>query len=78
VEADEGEMLTLGTDHPPRRHEHLSLFLTFSEPLLKAPNSKLRALEERVQGKSEGPLQTRFKLARGMNGKCFYDQERLI
>jgi len=51
VEADEGEMLTLGTDHPPRSHEHQRLFLTFSEPLLKAPNSELRAFEERVQGK---------------------------
>jgi len=39
VEADEGEMLTLDTHHPPRSHEHLNLFLTFSEPLLKAPNS---------------------------------------
>jgi len=54
VEVDEGEMLTLDTNHPPRSHERLSLFLTFSEPLLKAPNFKLRAFKERVQGKSKG------------------------
>jgi len=50
-------MLTLGANHRPRRHEHLSLFLNFGEPLLEAPNSELRALEEVVQSKSkESPL----------------------
>jgi len=63
VETDEGQMLTLGTNHRLRSHEHLSLFFTFSEPLLKAPNSKLRAFKERVQGKCEGSPQTRIKSA---------------
>ena len=36
VEADKGDMLTLGTNNPPRSHEHLSLFLTFGEPMLKS------------------------------------------
>jgi len=31
-----------------------TFFLTFGEPLLKAPNSQLRAFKERFQGKSEG------------------------
>jgi len=62
-------MLTLVTNHPPTSHEHLNLFLTFGEPILKAPNSELRAFKEKVQGKSEESFQTRFKSARGMKGK---------
>jgi len=54
VKEDEGEMLTLGTNHAPESHEHLSLFLTSSEPLLKSPNSEFRAFKEWVQDKSEG------------------------
>ena len=74
VEADEGQMPTLDTHHPPKGKEHCSLlFISFgeppnlsstpaspktlkqnffqfiSEPLLKAPNSELRAYEEVVQ-----------------------------
>ena len=32
VEANEGEMLTLNTYHPPRSNEHLGLLVTFHEP----------------------------------------------
>ena len=53
VVVDEGDMLTLDTNHKPRSHEHLSVFLTFGEPLLKAPNTELRSIMEMVQGKSE-------------------------
>jgi len=31
VEADEEEMLTLDTHHPPRNNEHLDLLITFDE-----------------------------------------------
>ena len=48
VKADEGEMLTLGTNHPPKSHEHLSLFLSSSEPLLKACNSEITSFKEWV------------------------------
>jgi len=69
VKADESEMLTLGTNHPPKTHEHLSLFLNSSEPLLKAPNSKFKAFKNGFKTSSKGPLQTRFKSAREMNEK---------
>ena len=48
VRAEEGETLTLGTNHPPKSHEHLSLFLSSSEPLLKACNSEVRSFQEWV------------------------------
>jgi len=32
VEVEEGDVLTVGTSHPPRSHKHLSLFLNFGEP----------------------------------------------
>ena len=32
VEADEGDMLTLNTQHPPRSNEHLDPLITFHEP----------------------------------------------
>jgi len=47
-------MLTLGTNHPPKNHEHLTLFLTSSEPLLKASNFENRTFKEWVQAKSKG------------------------
>jgi len=55
VKADEGDMLTLDTHHPPRSHEYLGLFLTFGEPSLNAPNFELRAIKEVVQSKFEFP-----------------------
>ena len=48
VTADEGETLTLGTNHPPKSYEHISLFLSSSEPLLKACNSEIRTFQEWV------------------------------
>ena len=48
MKADEGEMLTLGTNHPAKSREHLSLFLNYSEPLLKACNSEIRSCKEWV------------------------------
>jgi len=65
MEADEGQMLTLGTNHPLRSHEHLSLFLTFSEPLLKTPNSELKASEERVQRKSKEYTPNHIQISKG-------------
>jgi len=59
VEVDEGEMLALGTHHPPGSNEHLGLLLTFGEPSLKAPNSELRAIREVIQTKfEESPMYT--------------------
>ena len=74
IEAEEGEILTLDTHHPPKDKEnHSLLFIPFGvpfnlsptpppprtlkqnfcqfnlEPLLKAPNSELRAYEKVVQ-----------------------------
>ena len=37
AEADKGEMLTMDTHHPPRSNEHLSLVITFDEPLNLSP-----------------------------------------
>ena len=48
VKADEGKMLTVGANHPPKSHEHLSLFLSSSEPLLKACNFEIRSFQEWV------------------------------
>lgn len=48
AKADEGETLTLGANHPPKSHEHRSLFLISSEPLLKACNYKIRSFQESV------------------------------
>ena len=48
VKADEGETLTWGANHPPKSHEHLSLFLISSEPLLKACNFEIRSFQEWV------------------------------
>jgi len=69
VEADEGEMLTLGTNHRPRSHEHLSLFLTFGELLLKAPNSELTAFKEKDQGRSEGSPPNQIQISKGNERK---------
>jgi len=62
-------MLTVATNHPPKSREHLSLFLTSSEPLHKVPNSEFRAFKEWVQDKSNRSLQTILKSAREMNGR---------
>ena len=69
VEVDEGDMLTLDTNHTPRSHEHLSVFLTFGEPLLKAPNSKLRAFEEVVQGKYKVSRPNKIQISKGNDWK---------
>ena len=37
IEADEGEILTVDTHHPPRSHERLSLPTTFYEPQALSP-----------------------------------------
>jgi len=60
VKVDEGKILALGTNHPPKNHEHLSLFLTSSEPLLKASNFEIRTFKEWVQLSPKGPVQIRF------------------
>jgi len=65
VEADEGEMLTLDTHHPPRSNEHLGLLLTFGEPSLKAPNSELRAIGEVVQTKFEESPTYTIQISKG-------------
>ena len=54
VKIDEGKMLSLGTSHPQRNREHLSVSLTYCEPLPKVSNFEIRAFKERVQDKSEG------------------------
>jgi len=69
VEADEGDMPTLGTNHPPWSHEHLSLFLTFGEQLLQAPNSELTGFEERVQNKSKEPPPNNIHISKGSERK---------
>jgi len=46
VEADEGEMITLSTNHPPKSHNHLSVLLTFHDPLPKVPSSRIRTYKE--------------------------------
>jgi len=69
VAVDEGEMLTLDTNHPPRNHEYLSPFLTSSEPLLKAPGSESRAFKERVQGKYEGFPPNHIQISKGNEWK---------
>ena len=51
VKIDEGEMLSFSTSHPQKNHEHLSLFLTSSEPLPKVSNFEIRAFKESVQDK---------------------------
>jgi len=76
VEVDEGDMLTLGTSHPPRSHEHLSLFLNFSEPLLEAPNSELRAFEEVVQSKSKDSPLISIEISKGNDWKKVYKIKR--
>jgi len=58
-------MLTLGTNHPPRSYEHLSLLVTYSELLLKAPNSKLRAFKEKSKGQFKGSPPNDIKMSRG-------------
>jgi len=65
VEADEGDMPTLDTHHPPRSHELLSLFLTFGEPSLNAPNSELRAIKEVVLRKFEGSPTNNIQTGKG-------------
>ena len=69
MEADEGDMLTLDTNHPPRSHEHLSLFLTFGELLLKAANSELRAIEKVVQSKSKESPPNNIQIIKGNDWK---------
>ena len=69
IEADESDMLTLGTNHPPRSHEHLILFLTFGEPLLKGPNSELRAFDERIQSNSKESPPNNIQTSKGNNWK---------
>ena len=62
-------MLTLGTSRTPRSHEDLSLFLTYSEALLKAPNFKLRAFKEKAQGKSIGSPPNHIQISKGNDWK---------
>jgi len=69
VEADEGDMLTLDTHHPPRSHEHLILFLTSREPSLNAPNSELRAIKPVVQTKPEGSPTNNIQTSKGNDWK---------
>ena len=56
VKEDEGEMLTLGTNHAPESHEHLSLFLTSSEPLLKLLILNLQHFKNGFKSSAKGPL----------------------
>ena len=69
VEADEGEMLTLGNQHSLRSNEHVGLLLTFGELSLNTPNSKLRAPEEVVQGKFKGSPPCNTQVSKGKERK---------
>ena len=69
VEADEGEMLTLDNQHPPRSNEHLDLPFTFGEPSLNTANSELRVLEEVVQEKFEGSPPSNTHISKGKEKK---------
>ena len=76
VEVDEDDMLTLGTNHPPRIHEHLNLFLSFGELTLEAPNSELRAFEEVVQSKSKDSPLISIEISKGNDWKKVYKIKR--
>ena len=62
VKANEGELLTLGTNHPPKSHKHVILFLTTSEPLPKVSNPRIRTFKEwnldTFEGFSQNLIQT--------------------
>ena len=69
VKIDEGKMLSLSTSHPQRNREHLSVSLTYGEPLPKVSNFEIRAFKEWVQDKSEGSPPSQIQISKVMNGK---------
>ena len=76
VKTDAGQMLSLSTSHPPKNHVHISLFLTFGEPLPKVSNFEIRAFKEGVQDKSEGSPPNQILISKGNEWKGAYKTKK--
>ena len=76
MKTDEGQMLSLSTSHQPKKHEHLSVFLTSGEPLPKVSNFEIRAFKEWVQDKSEGSPPNKIQISMGNEWKRAYKTKK--
>ena len=76
MKTDEGQMLSLSRSHPPKNHEHLSLFLASDEPLPKVPNFEIKAFKEWVQDKSEGSPPNQILISKGNEWKRAYKTKK--